>query len=155
MTERSLWFRLRRTLAPYGALVRVENATGAGTPDVCYCLLGVTGWLELKSLPKWPARGTTVIRVPSLTVAQIHWLDAWSRAGGNAWLLLGISDDYFLFTSGQAADLFACNVNAVNLSSINRDTVGAAARRAVTTAALVKWLTKTDVLTLAKVDKPE
>ena len=50
MTERALWRTVRTALAPYGSLVRIENKVELGTPDVLYCLRGVTGLLELKQI---------------------------------------------------------------------------------------------------------
>lgn len=72
--ESNAWAAVRRALAPYGRLVRVENRVEAGTPDVAYCLLGVSGWLELKS-------------GAGLEAEQLLWAEEWSRAGG-LWHLL-------------------------------------------------------------------
>jgi hypothetical protein len=58
-------------------MLRVENRVEKGTPDVCWAARGghAAGWLELKSLPRWPAREATVIRLPKLTQEQVRWPD--------------------------------------------------------------------------------
>ena len=63
MSEAALWRRVRKGLP--GHLVRVENAVEAGTPDVNYCIDGAEGWIELKQLDRWPARGKS--RHPTFT----------------------------------------------------------------------------------------
>ena len=73
--------------------VSVETAACPGTPDVNY----VEGWLELKSLPAWPKRPETPVRIDHLTPQQRVWLWARDKAGGAAWLLLKVADDWLLF----------------------------------------------------------
>lgn len=98
-SERALWVRARRALAPYGRLVRVENRAEPGTPDVAYCLLGVEGWLELKEDPL-PKPGAP-IKLRELTLGQVLWAEAWHAAGGRAWLLAQLGRSYALLTPGE------------------------------------------------------
>ena len=104
--EANLWAALRRGLGPYGALIRVENALGSGTPDVAYCLNGCAGWLELKRLIAWPVRPTTPLRVPHLTAEQVLWLEAWVKARGSAWCLLQVGGTYLLLDPAMTRALY-------------------------------------------------
>lgn len=61
---------MRRALAPYGCLHRVENILGAGSPDVDYTLLGVSGKVELKH------------DLATLSLDQVIFAEAWSRPPG-------------------------------------------------------------------------
>lgn len=95
-SERALWVTARRHLTPYGKLVRIENAASLGTPDVCYCLLGRMGWLELKE-DRAPRAGKPV-RLESLKLEQVLFLEDWERAGGRAWLLAQLGRSYALLS---------------------------------------------------------
>ena len=64
-------------------------------PDVYYRLLGVSGWLELKFRSTWPARDGPVT-LKTLTTEQVRWLEAERRAGGLAWILALISNEYLI-----------------------------------------------------------
>lgn len=63
--ESNAWAAVRRVLAPYGCLRRVENRIEAGFPDAVYTLLGVGGALETKSLAE-------------ISAEQILWAEAWT-----------------------------------------------------------------------------
>lgn len=84
MTERNqVHAAAKRALHAPPALVykRIENRVDLGTPDVAYCLLGVSGWVEEKLFP-------TSGRCPGhLTQEQVMWGEEWSRAGGLWWLV--------------------------------------------------------------------
>ena len=105
--ERNLWRAVRAALAPHGRLCRVEDRTTAGTPDVLYRLRRTPrepwawGWLELKALPRLPARAGTPVRVRSLTLEQVLFLEAW-----DGHLLLRVSQHYFLLDATGARALF-------------------------------------------------
>lgn len=82
--------------------VRIERFTDAvnrGAPDVLYCVEGFTGVIELKYLPKWPARKTSPVHVGSggLSDHQRLWLLRWRGALGIGFVLLGIDREWFLF----------------------------------------------------------
>ena len=140
MTERTDWLSLRARLGSLGRLVRVENAAGAGTPDVCYCFRGVTGWLELKHALAWPRRLTTPLRVPSLTLEQVRWLIDWRAAGGIAWLWLRVERDEFLMTPTAALELYEGSVITSQLAVLKLGAIGYIARRPASDAQLVSWL---------------
>jgi len=58
---------------------RIENAAGAGMPDVGGCMDGVSFWIELKSETR-PKRPTTAIR-PKLRESQSEWFRERCAAG--------------------------------------------------------------------------
>lgn len=77
----------------------VENRVGAGTPDVNY----VEGWIELKWRQRWPARADTVVEVAHFNQEQRIWLERRWKAGGAAWLLLQVGQQWLLFAGDVAA----------------------------------------------------
>lgn len=81
-----------------GYWLRVENKALEGTSDVCYQVLdGPTGWLELKYFPKWAgSKGNQEIRINHLENSQVLFMFMWTKAGGNADLLLGVGTEIFL-----------------------------------------------------------
>ncbi len=93
-----LWASARRHLSPYGCLQRIETSTAPGVPDVAYCLLGASGWLELKEVASWPKKPETPLRLNSLTLDQVLWMERWERAGGSAHVLLQAGRDVLLLS---------------------------------------------------------
>lgn len=141
MTERSRWHSVRRRLAPYGRLERVENAAGAGTPDVCYCLVGVTGWFELKHVPRWPVNAP--VRADTLTQEQADWLLNWEAAGGIASLILSVERIEFVLTPRQTRRLLRDGLDPTALRGVpaGRWLPAGLASRPADTPQLVAWLT--------------
>lgn len=84
MKETSSWAVAQRHLAPFGVLHRVENGIAVGTPDVCYCLVGVMGWIEAKATAE------------SLTLDQVIFAERWLTAGGLCHTLLRADGIWFL-----------------------------------------------------------
>jgi len=83
--------------------VRVENPIHPGTPDVN---LADGRWIELKCLACWPARESTLVRIPHYTPQQRVWLyRRWRYAPGSTHLLLEIRDagQWLLFDGDVAA----------------------------------------------------
>ncbi len=102
-SEKALWRMVRRIAdgEPRADFTRIEDALAAGVPDVNWCIQGVEGWLELKHVPKWPARPTSRVDV-GLRPSQRDWLkDRW-RCGGNAYVLAQVGREYFLFRGADA-----------------------------------------------------
>lgn len=116
-SEAALWSTVRRHLSPYGRLVRIESPlTEVGIPDVCYTLLGHTGWLELKEIPAWPVRETTPLRVPHLRIEQVVFAESWERAGGRSSFLVQVGREYYLWGPGLARGVLerrVCRAGAV------------------------------------------
>jgi hypothetical protein len=69
-------------------LIRVENSTERGTPDVEGCLNGNTFWLELKSAIR-PANPKTPLDFPTRK-EQIDWGKRRRDAGGRSGYLLRV-----------------------------------------------------------------
>ncbi len=82
--ESGAWAYTRRQLAPFGALVRVENSVAVGFPDTIYCLFGVCGLLEMKAT------------AASLTLEQVLFAEGWLAAGGLCHTLLRADREWFL-----------------------------------------------------------
>lgn len=143
MTERNSWKALRERLRPFGKVVRVENVVGPGTPDVCYCLRGVTGWLEMKHANKWPARETTPLVIPSLTLDQVLWMKEWEQAGGTAWLYLTVGPVEFLLTPAQATTIFEKRLTNHLLKNLRLGASNQFGYRPGTTADFVRALRRT------------
>lgn len=78
--------------------VAVENPAHPGTPDVNYA----GGWIELKYLPAWPAKGG-VVRIRHFSKQQRIWLERRRDAGGAAYLLLQVGTDWLLLDGRDAA----------------------------------------------------
>lgn len=96
-SEKNMRQRVVRILRPLHA-VSIENGAGAGTPDVNY----VEGWLELKSVERWPPRDG-ILPVDHFTPQQRLWLRKRSLAKGNAHMLLKVADDWLLIDGWDAA----------------------------------------------------
>ncbi len=91
-----------------GHWVRVENRVGRGTPDVNYCLPeGTEGWLELKSLGRFPANSDHEFRIRHFTRQQRFWIRARVRVGGVVAVLLRVERgprEYLLLPGAWAAE---------------------------------------------------
>lgn len=108
--ESTLWRRIRPFLvAAKLDPVRVENPIHPGTPDVNLC----TGsWIELKSIPAWPMRELTRVRIDHYTPQQRVWLyRRWKYAPGTTFLLLEVesAEQVLLFDGDVAAKGVARN----------------------------------------------
>jgi hypothetical protein len=102
--ESSMWKKLRPFLVDAKLdPIRVENPIHPGTPDVNLC----TGlWIELKYLAGWPARDTTIVRIPHYTPQQrVFLFQRWHIAPGSTFLLLEVRAEkqWLLFDGNVAA----------------------------------------------------
>jgi hypothetical protein len=88
-------------LVPQLDPVPIENLltgkTGIGTPDV----ETTAGHVELKILDGFPARETTVVRIPHLTDEQRDWHQRRYLAGEMTWLVVQVRREWFVFRSEQ------------------------------------------------------
>lgn len=101
-----------------GHLFRVENSVVSGGPDTNYCIAGVEGWVEFKWLEAYPARPTTVIRIPHFMDAQRLWLKARWKAGGRCFVFIRIADDFYLFDGLTAADRLGVDICSPGLVAL-------------------------------------
>lgn len=99
-SERDMRKRVVRILKPLHA-VSIENGVGMGTPDVNF----VGGWIELKSMPRWPMLCDTILRVEHWTPSQKLFHRQRAKAGGKSWVLLKVENDWLLFKGEVAADI--------------------------------------------------
>lgn len=97
--ERKFWARLRPRLAEAGIYTeRIENAVGAGKPDVDTLWRGSYVPCELKAIAKFPARPSTpVLGRHGLRPSQRNWFLNWYRAGGTALILVSVGSECFAF----------------------------------------------------------
>lgn len=100
-----MWRALRPHLTvPGWDAMRVENIVMTGVPDVHWIGNGgVSGWLELKSVSRWPARGG-VLHLPHFTPQQRIWLLKRRMLNGRADLLLKVGEQWLLFEGRRAGE---------------------------------------------------
>lgn len=102
MRESTLWAAVKRNWGGVQGLrmMRVENACGVGTPDVCLGYRGRCYWVELKQLREgFPVRPTTSVRITHFTGEQRGWIKEWgTHAGVPVFLLVQVvGEGYYLF----------------------------------------------------------
>ena len=107
MKPESLTWRKVRPLLIAAKLdpVRVENPIHPGTPDVN---LATGHWIELKTIPGWPVRASTIVRIRRYTPQQRVWLyRRWKYAPGTTFLLLEVRSvaQWLLFDGNVAAKI--------------------------------------------------
>lgn len=89
--EALFWQAIKRGMSSLWVASRHEDAAGIGVPDVSFAINGVDGWIELKTLPAWPIRPTTRVRLPHFTKVQRAWLMRRGRAGaGRVFMFLKV-----------------------------------------------------------------
>lgn len=98
MSEAALRRNVMKWIAPLDPHPCENRAAGPGTPDLNYA----DGWLELKQLPEWPKRESTVARVDHFTKQQRDFLGGRWAVGGEAYLLLRVGREHLIF-DGQVA----------------------------------------------------
>jgi hypothetical protein len=98
MSESAMRSRVVKGLRALDA-VAVENPARPGTPDVNY----IEGWIELKQLPRWPAKRDTVVKCSHFRTGQRIWIKRRARAGGQVHVLLQVGSDWLLLPGAWAA----------------------------------------------------
>lgn len=92
---------------------RIENKVSCGVPDVHFAGMAyrhkgcgvLTGWIELKVVPKWPKHPKTPIRLPHLTDDQVNWHLTHHMHHGKSWLMIEDEGVVFVFPGRSAPDL--------------------------------------------------
>jgi hypothetical protein len=119
MSESSFWAAVSRNMRKYGDFIRIENAVGVGTPDVNYALNNGSGegWIELKCIPKWPARPDTPVVIKHYTQEQRIWHMHRARYG-NVYVLIRVDEtrEYLMLDAAVAAKLIGTATKAQILS---------------------------------------
>jgi len=104
LPEQKLWDSLRKAMKGRVYSERVENLVGVGRPDVDTLFNGNFVPVELKKVPKWPARAKTrVLGAKGLSQDQKNWHLEWRRWGGRSLIVVGVASEVFAF-SGDSAD---------------------------------------------------
>lgn len=104
-TEAAFWSYLRGLMSPYWAVQRHEDQFTVGIPDISYSMLGVNGWIELKSIAI--ANADSVIKIPHFTTSQYQWLKRHGKRGGNCYIFIEVNrklnpeKDYLLIPHDQ------------------------------------------------------
>jgi anti-sigma factor ChrR (cupin superfamily) len=73
--------------------------------------------LELKELDNWPKRTTTTIKIPSLTIDQVLFLERWQASGGSAHLLLQVERTYLLLKTSTVRAIWATSATRGELEA--------------------------------------
>jgi hypothetical protein len=96
MNENGFWQKVRKEFKAYkvGAAWKVQDAYRSGLPDADCIASGVVMKFELKYAEAWPKRKGAL--KTTLKPSQRAHLMEWDRAGGNAFVLLGVGDEWFL-----------------------------------------------------------
>lgn len=106
MSETNLWKRMRRGVAPFSFVQRIENLVGEGVPDVILhvrddgrCLL-----VELKHRQLYPVRASTPIFTGNcgLRPEQVAWIYSRAIVGAGIYIL-GQCDDRVWLVHGRFA----------------------------------------------------
>ena len=90
MLESSLWQLVKRNLP--GHVIRVENTSGSGTPDVNACLNGKDVWVELKM-----AKGKWV----HFRTSQVAWITKRAIGQTGSCKILVRKDDTLMLIQGS------------------------------------------------------
>ncbi len=115
--EQRLWDAFVRNSPPHVWSERIENAAGAGMPDVLVLARrgdgrAVTSFVELKAIETLPRHASTpVLGRRGLNPAQVNWHLSWHRRGGISYVLVGVGGGsrrkLHLFLGAQAAQINA------------------------------------------------
>lgn len=99
-------------LKHFGEIDRIEDVLKKGVSDCIYCLRfnrsepARAGWAELKRLQAWPARMSTLVRLPHYSEDQVNYLERWGRAGMGAYLIAQVANDYLVFHWREARAVY-------------------------------------------------
>jgi hypothetical protein len=106
MRESGFWklIKSKWSVIPGIKLMRVENPTSPGTPDLCVGFRGKCYWIELKQLRDgWPTRANTIVRIDHYSAEQRLWLFEWGMIHVPAFLLVQVVDHGVYLFDWQAA----------------------------------------------------
>jgi hypothetical protein len=101
MSESDLSKKVINALYPLDPMP-VDNPRRPGTPDINF----VEGWMELKYMPEWPRKASTLVKFPKFSTQQRVWLVKRSVRQGNCFVFLQVKNLYLLFEGGFAGQHF-------------------------------------------------
>jgi hypothetical protein len=109
MTESATRKTFTGKLRPYGVIDAIEVKITSGIADYAYALRcrnrTTNGWCEMKFLKQWPIRPATPVRVPSLKLRQVLWLEKHHRVGSHVSLLLQVGRNTYLLLAAPVVRL--------------------------------------------------
>ena len=94
--EQQMWQILSKAVGKYWDATRHEPPP-RGIPDVSFGARGKNGWIELKTIDKWPSRPETGVYIEHCTPQQRVWGFRRGQYGGHTWLLLKVGQEWLLF----------------------------------------------------------
>jgi hypothetical protein len=98
MNEKAFWANhVRKALhqPPSSVAWKIQDMYNAGLPDVAYIIDGRTGFLELKRVPAWPKRASSLVPLAATREQRRQLLEG-REAGGACFLLLSVGKEWFL-----------------------------------------------------------
>lgn len=103
--ESFLWQTLRERVGNRWHATRHEDLLSQGIPDVSFGTQGVQGWIELKSIPAWPVRSETIVRVDHFTAQQKAFLVLRGAHSDHCWCLLSVGREHIVLFHWSVAML--------------------------------------------------
>jgi hypothetical protein len=98
MSEANLWDNIRNNLGHRGHFSRIEFNPTEGHPDVSYCIKGIEGHMELKFIPRAPARMTTAVFTDhhGLRDSQKAWIHTRVKHKGRVAIVAQVGEIIFV-----------------------------------------------------------
>ncbi len=93
-----MWDTLRKAMGNLWDAQRHEDEYAVGVPDVSFGARGVQGWIELKQIPRWPSKTTTLIKLGHFKKEQRAWLKIRQIHGDLCWMLLKVDKIWMIFS---------------------------------------------------------
>lgn len=125
--EQRMWGYLSGKMHGMWDAQRHEDRYSEDIPDVSFALtvgnrgiVGVDGWIELKTIPAWPASLKTMVNIPHLTSGQVNWMERRGSAGtGSVFMLLAVGvighADWALIPYTRVRDVYERKLNKTGL----------------------------------------
>lgn len=92
--EQKLWDQLRNVMVGRWRANRIESRLEQGVPDVYFGISrDLHGWIELKVLPEYPKKPTTLIEIPHYTSWQANWHWTHRDFGTQSWIVVKVEKE--------------------------------------------------------------
>lgn len=121
--ERNAWDHFRKYTNGRLLLKRMEGMSSGMADTINENANGVTFWMEVKSLYRWPARVNTQPLRRSFEPGQLPFLREWKCWKGHAFVLLEVDHIYYLLNPDDEleqmrASEIKCNAISFGMESI-------------------------------------
>lgn len=119
--EQLQWQYLSKAMSGLWDAQRHEDRYSPDIPDVSYAIQNVDGWIELKTLMKYPVNPDKPIRLAHLRSGQVNWIERRGAAGaGRVFLLLAVGQamakaDWYLIRWPDVRDLYDGKITRAEL----------------------------------------